>query len=164
MIDSVSDRSLEILVCSVALTVIVVVADNQFLQFAVLAHLAPHILIERIEVVLQLTGVHLALWVVGWVLIHVGHQDRLGVRWLDMFAGASVTVSAGANLVVEGAIDLVLFCTENGSEIVGHDDQPTVEWTRVVEVEGRRRGGKKTARWHEDERREKDKGGKEMVG
>jgi hypothetical protein len=36
-------------------------------------------------------------------------------------------VSAGANLVVEGTIDLVLFCTENGGEIVGHDDQLTVE-------------------------------------
>lgn len=59
--------------------VIVVVADNQFLQLAVLAHLTPHILIECIEVVLQLAGVHLVLGVVGWVLIHVGHQDRLGV-------------------------------------------------------------------------------------
>lgn len=77
--DSVSDSPLESLICNIALTVIVVVADNQFLQLAVLAHLTPHILIECIEVVLQLAGVHLVLGVVGWVLVHVGHQDRLGV-------------------------------------------------------------------------------------
>jgi hypothetical protein len=30
-------------------------------------------------------------------------------------------VTAGANLVVEGAIDLVLLGTEDGCEVVGHD-------------------------------------------
>lgn len=38
-----------------------------------------------------------------------------------MFAGAAVAVSACADLVVEGAIDLVLLGTEDGCEVVGHD-------------------------------------------
>jgi hypothetical protein len=29
-------------------------------------------------------------------------------------------VSAGADLVVEGAVDLVLFCSKDGGEVVGH--------------------------------------------
>ena len=37
-----------------------------------------------------------------------------------MLPGAPVTVSAGTDLVVEGAVDLVLFRTENGGEIGGH--------------------------------------------
>lgn len=110
-----------------SLTVIIVIADNQFLELAVFAHLTPHILVESVKVVLHLTGVHLVLGVVGRVLVHVGHQDGLRVRGLDMFAGASVSVSACTDLVVERAIDLVLLSTENGSEISGHR-----EWTRRV--------------------------------
>ena len=37
-----------------------------------------------------------------------------------MLPGAPVTVSAGTDLVVEGAVDLVLFRTENGGEIGSH--------------------------------------------
>ena len=37
-----------------------------------------------------------------------------------MLPGAPVTVSAGTNLVVERAVDLVLFRTEDGGEIGGH--------------------------------------------
>ena len=105
------------------LTIVIVVADNQFLELAIFAHLTPHILVESVKVVLHLTGVHLVLGVVGRVLVHVGHQDGLRVGRLDMFAGASVSVSACTNLVVEGAIDLVLLGTENGSEISGHGER-----------------------------------------
>lgn len=104
----------------IQLTVIVIVADHQFLQLAVLAHLTPYVLVEGVEVVLQLARVHLAFGVVGRVLVHVRHEDGLRVGGLHMLAGAAITVSACADLVVEGAIDLVLLGTENGSEIVGH--------------------------------------------
>lgn len=70
--------------------------------------------------VLQLAGVHLVLRVVGRVLIHVRHEDSLRVGGLDMFARAAVAVSACADLVVEGAVDLVLLGTENRREVVGH--------------------------------------------
>lgn len=70
--------------------------------------------------VLLLAWVHLALGVVGWVLVHVGHEHGLGVGWLDVLSGAAVTVSACADLVVEGTIDLVLLGTEDGGEVVGH--------------------------------------------
>lgn len=120
------------------LTIIVIITHNQFLELAVLAHLAPHILVESIEVVLQLARVHLALRVVGWVLVHVGHQDGLRVGWLDVFSGAAVTVSACADLVVEGAIDLVLLGTEDGCEVVGHDGSSGVERPATeVQVEGK---------------------------
>lgn len=104
------------------LTVIVIVADDQLFELAVLAQLTPYVLVEGVEVVLQLAGVHLALGVVGRVLVHVGHEDGLGVGWLNMLSGAAVAVSACANLVVEGAVDLVLLGTEDGSEVVGHGE------------------------------------------
>lgn len=102
------------------LTVVVVVADDQLFKFAVLAQLTPYILVEGVEVVLHLAGVHLVLGVVGRVLIHVRHENGLGVRRLDMLARAAVTVSACANFVVERTIDLVLFGTEDGCKVVGH--------------------------------------------
>jgi len=101
--------------------IIVIVTNNQFLEFAVFAHLAPYVLVEGVEVVLQLTRVHLVLGVVGRVLVHVGHEDGLRVRGFHMLARAAVTVAACTDLVVEGAIDLVLLGTENGGEVVGHD-------------------------------------------
>lgn len=59
------------------LTIIVVVTHYQFLYLSVLAHFTPYILVESIEVVLELAGVHLVLRVVCRVLVHVWHQDRL---------------------------------------------------------------------------------------
>ncbi len=124
------------------LTVVVVVTHHDLLDLAVLAHLAPEILVEGVEVVLQLARVHLVLGVVGWVLVEVGEQDRLRVRGLDVFSGAAVAVAAGAYFVVEGAVDLgdmlvsgvlemlfwwvfanlVLLCTEDGGEVVRHGE------------------------------------------
>jgi hypothetical protein len=103
------------------LTVIVVVTDNQFLEFAIFAHLAPYVLVKSVEVILQLARVHLVLGIVGRVLVHVWHEDGLRVRGLNVFARAAVAVAACADLVVEGAVDLVLLSTENGGEVVGHD-------------------------------------------
>lgn len=44
----------------------------------------------------------------GGVLVHVGDDESLGELGLDVFARTAVTVSAGANLEVEGAVDFVL--------------------------------------------------------
>lgn len=62
---------------STELTVVVVVTDYHLLYLAVLAHLAPEILVECVEVVLQLTGVHLGLRIIGRVLVEIGEQDGL---------------------------------------------------------------------------------------
>lgn len=86
--------------------VVVIVAHYQLLQLSVLAHLTPDILVKGVEVVLQLGGVHAVLGVEGWVLVEVWHQDRLAVGGLDVFSGAAVAVAAGADFVVEGAVDL----------------------------------------------------------
>lgn len=37
-----------------------------------------------------------------------------------MLARASIAVATCADLVIEGAVDLVLLGTENGGEIIGH--------------------------------------------
>ena len=100
--------------------VIVVVAHNDLLDLSVLAHLAPEILIEGVEVVLQLRRVHLVLRVVCGILVEVGEENRLRVRGFDVFAGAAVAVAAGANFVVEAAVYFVLFGAKDGGEIVGH--------------------------------------------
>jgi hypothetical protein len=105
----------------IQLTVIVVVANDKLFKLTILAHLTPDVLVESVEMVLELAWVHFVLRVVGRVLIHVGHQDGLRVGRLDMLARAPVAVAACADLVVEGAIDLVLLGTEDGGEIVGHD-------------------------------------------
>ena len=59
------------------LTVIVVIANYNLLRFAVLAHLAPKVLVESIEVVLQLAWIHLVLRIVRRVLVKVGEEDGL---------------------------------------------------------------------------------------
>ena len=52
--------------------VIVVVAYHHLFHFPVLAHLAPKVFVEGVEVVLKLGWVHFVLGVVGWVLVQVG--------------------------------------------------------------------------------------------
>lgn len=47
-------------------------------------------------------------------MIQIWHQDRLRVGRLDVFSGAAVAMSTGANLVVEGAVDFVLLGAEDG--------------------------------------------------
>lgn len=80
-------------------TVIVVVAHDEFFQLAVLAQLAPNVLVEGVKVVLQLRGVHPVLGVVGGVLVEVGHEDGLAVGGLDVFSRAAVAVTAGADFL-----------------------------------------------------------------
>lgn len=103
------------------LTIVVVVAHNQLLHQAVLAQLAPDVLVEGVKVHLHLLRVHLVLGVVRRVLVEIGQQNRLRVGRLDVLSRAAVAVAACANLVVEGAVDLVLLGSENGGEIVRHD-------------------------------------------
>jgi hypothetical protein len=93
--------------------IVVVVADHNLLNQPILAELAPDVLVERVEVVLELRRVHLVVWEKGWVQVKVREEYRLGVGRFDMLAGASITVSTSANLVVEAAVDLVLLRSEN---------------------------------------------------
>lgn len=88
--------------------IIVVVTHHDFFDLAIFTHFAPEVLVERIEVVLQLGGIHLVLLIVCRVLVKVRKEDGLAVGWFDMFSRASITVSARANFVVERAIDLLL--------------------------------------------------------
>lgn len=101
-------------------TIIVVIANHHLLNLAILAHLAPDILVERIEVGLNLLRIHLVLWIKCRVLIQVRHQNCLRVRRLDMLARASVAMPTGANFVIEGTVDFILLSTENRSQIVRH--------------------------------------------
>ena len=80
-------------------TVIVVVAYHELFHLAVLAQLAPDVLVEGIEVVLELVRVHAVLGVVGGVLVEVRHEDGLAVGGLDVFARAAVAVAAGADFL-----------------------------------------------------------------
>ena len=112
--------------------VVVVVADDDLLDLAELAHLAPEVLVEGVEVVLQLRGRHARFAVVGGVLVEVGQEDGLAVGGFDVFARAAVAVAAGADFVVEGAVDLVLLGTEDGGEVVGHDGGGCVRFCGVV--------------------------------
>jgi hypothetical protein len=89
-----------------ALTVIVVITHDDLLDLAKLAHLTPEVLIEGIEMVLELRGVHLVLGVVGWVLVEVGEKNGLRVGGLDMFAGAAIAVATRSDLVVERTVNL----------------------------------------------------------
>ena len=100
--------------------VVIVIAYDHLLHLAVLAHLAPEVLVEGVEVVLELRGREAGLVVVCGVLVEVREQDGLRVGGLDVFARAAVAVAAGADLVVEAAVDLVLFRAEDGGEVVGH--------------------------------------------
>ena len=120
--------------------IIVVVANHHLLNLAELAHLAPEVLVEGVEVVLQLRGRHARFAVVGRVLVEVWEEDGLAVGGLDVFARAAVAVAAGANFVVEGAVDLVLLGTEDGGEVVSHGAvgaECVVWWFKgVVEMDG----------------------------
>lgn len=69
--------------------------------------------------VLQLARVHLVFGVVGRVLVEVWEEDGLRVGGFDVLATAAVAVSAGADFVVEGAVDFVLLRAEDGGEVAG---------------------------------------------
>lgn len=100
--------------------VVGVVADDELLQLAVLAQLAPQVLVEGVEVVGALLGGQPRPRVVRRVLVHRRQQDRLRVRRLHVLPRTPVPVPAGADLVVEGAVDFVLLGAEDGGEEVGH--------------------------------------------
>lgn len=121
-------------------TIVVVVTHHHLLRLAVLAHLAPEVLVEGVEVVLQLARVHLVLGVVGRVLVQVREEDGLRVRGFHVLARAAVAVAAGADLVVEGAVDLVLLRAEDGGEVaVGKRGRGELVWD--VDFSGGDRGG-----------------------
>jgi hypothetical protein len=65
---------------------IIIITNDDLLNLPKLAHLAPEVLVEGVEVVLQLARIHLVLRVVGWVLVQVREQDRLAVGWLDVLS------------------------------------------------------------------------------
>ena len=50
-----------------------------------------------------------------------------------MFARASISVSAGSDFVVEGAVDLVGFRAKDAGEVVGHSEVVcVVRWGRFA--------------------------------
>lgn len=53
--------------------------------------------------ILQLRRIHLIFWIERGVLVQIRKEYRLRVRRLDVFTGAAVTVTAGADFVVERA-------------------------------------------------------------
>lgn len=57
---------------------------------------------------LELHGIHLILRVVSGILVQIREKNGLRIRRLNMLPRASITMTAGANLIVEGAIDLGL--------------------------------------------------------
>ena len=109
-------------------TIIIIITHHHLLRLAVLAHLAPKVLVKGVEVVLQLARVHLVLGVVGRVLVQVGQKDGLGVGRFDVLAAAAVAVPAGADFVVEGAVDFVLLGAEDGGEVAGREEELVSFW------------------------------------
>lgn len=53
-------------------------------------------------------------------MIQVWEENGLRVGWFDMLSRAAVAVTAGADLVVEGAVDFVGFSAEDRGKVVGH--------------------------------------------
>ena len=53
--------------------------------------------------------------------VEVLQNDGLAEGGLIVDPGAAFTVAAGANLEVEGAVDLVLLGAEDGGEVLRHD-------------------------------------------
>ena len=101
-------------------TVIVVITNNHLLDLPKLTHLAPKVLVKCIEVVLQLTGIHLDLRIVRRILVKVWQQNGLRVGGLDVFSGTAITMSAGSDFVVERAVYFVGFGAKDGGEVVRH--------------------------------------------
>lgn len=103
-----------------------IVADVEALDLAELAELLKDILVEVLEVLLDLARVdRLALGVdsggdhVG-PLVHVRQEQSRRDRRPVVEAGAAVTVAAGADLEVEGAVHAVLLGAENRCQVLRH--------------------------------------------
>jgi len=114
--------------------IVIIITNHHLLWFAVFTHFAPEIFVESVKVVLELGRVHLCFGIVGGVLVEVGEEDGLAVGGLDVFAGTAVAVAAGADFVVETAIYFVLFCAEDGGEVVGHNVVRVEKLGYVVEL------------------------------
>jgi len=100
--------------------IIIIITNDNLFNLTEFAHLAPKVLIESIEVILQLACVHLVLRVVSRVLVEVGEENRLAVGRLDMLSRTAVAVPACTDLIVEGTVDFVGFSAENAGEVVRH--------------------------------------------
>jgi hypothetical protein len=87
--------------------IIVVVADHDFFNLPIFAHLTPEVLVESIEVVLQLGRIHLVLLIICRILVEIWKENSLAVGWFDMLSRTSVAVSARADFVVKRAVDLL---------------------------------------------------------
>ena len=96
------------------LTVICIIADDHLFDLSEFTHFAPEVLVKGVKVMLELGRCHFVLGIVGWVLVHVWEEDGLAVGWFDMFSAAAVAVSTSSYLVVETAVDFVLFGPEDG--------------------------------------------------
>lgn len=58
-----------------------------------------------------------------WVDVQVLQDNGLTECGLVVDPGASIAVTAGPDLEVEGTVDFVLLGTENGSQVLGHGER-----------------------------------------
>ena len=106
--------------CPAKLTVIVIITHDDLFGLAILAHLAPEVFVKGIEMILKLTGVHLIFGIICRILVEIGKENRLRIRRFNMLSRATITVAACANFVVKGAIDFILFSSEDGGKVISH--------------------------------------------
>jgi hypothetical protein len=101
-------------------TIIVIITDHHLFNLSKLAHFTPEILVKRIKVILQLTWIHLVLWIVCWILVEIWEENGLRVRGFNMFSRTAIAVATGSDFVVERAVEFVCFCSEDGGEVIRH--------------------------------------------
>lgn len=83
-----------------------IVTDEQLFDLTIsFGHLDPYVLVKEIKMLLDFCFAHATLRIVGWVLIHIGHDYGLTESGLDVFSRAFVTVPTGTNLEKEGTVD-----------------------------------------------------------
>ncbi len=95
-----------------------VVTDVQLFNLPVRREPNHHVLKELVQVVLQLVFCQSAGRRVTGVLVAVQHDHCLGEIGLDVFSGAAVSMATGADLEIEGAVDLVLFRAIDRCQVV----------------------------------------------
>ena len=82
-----------------------VVAYVHILDLSIFRQLYEKVFVDVVKVLLDFLLAELTVLVVRRVVIDIGNKDCLRKVGLDMLPGATVTVSAGAYLEVEGAVD-----------------------------------------------------------
>ena len=104
-----------------------IVADVEALDVAVLGELLEEILVEVLEVVLDLAGIHGGLLGLGArrgehvrPLVHVGEEEGGADAGPGVQPGATIPVPARPDLEVEGAVHPVLLRPEDRRQVLRH--------------------------------------------